>query len=54
MRGGMEAIYDDVPVPVGLTHFASRKPARGAISQLESWPASLEKLRLRLPFRTTS
>jgi hypothetical protein len=31
MRGGMEAIYDDVPVPVGLTHFALQKLARGAM-----------------------
>ena len=31
MRGGMEAIYDDVPVPVGLTRFAAQTPARGAM-----------------------
>lgn len=31
MRGGMEAIYDDVPIPLGLTHFASAKPARGGM-----------------------
>jgi len=29
MQGGMEAIYDDVPVPVGFMHFAPIKPARG-------------------------
>ena len=29
MRGGMEAIYDDVPVPVGMMTFAPLKPARG-------------------------
>ena len=31
MRGGMEAIYDDVPVPIGLTSFAPQKQARGAM-----------------------
>ena len=31
MRGGMEAIDDDVPVPVGLMQFAARTPARGAM-----------------------
>lgn len=30
-RGGIEAIYDDVPVPVGLAQFAPRQPARGAM-----------------------
>lgn len=29
MRGGMEAIYDDVPKPVGMMAFAPIKPARG-------------------------
>ncbi|HEX6495670.1 MAG TPA: phenylacetaldoxime dehydratase family protein [Acidobacteriaceae bacterium] len=28
-QGGMEAIYDDVPVPVGFMKFAPVKPARG-------------------------
>ena len=28
-RGGMEAIYDDVPGPIGLTAFAPVVPARG-------------------------
>jgi hypothetical protein len=27
----MEAIYDDVPKPVGLMQFASARPARGAM-----------------------
>lgn len=31
MQGGMEAIYDDVPKPVGFMHFAPVKPARGAM-----------------------
>jgi len=31
MRGGMEAIYDDVPVPLGLAKFAPHQPARGAM-----------------------
>jgi hypothetical protein len=29
MQGGMEAIYDDVPKPVGFMRFAPIKPARG-------------------------
>lgn len=29
MQGGMEAIYDDVPVPIGFMRFATIKPARG-------------------------
>jgi hypothetical protein len=29
MRGGMEAIYDDVDDPIGLMRFAPLKPARG-------------------------
>src|SRR5580693_1133950 len=28
-RGGMEAIYDDVPKPIGMMKFAPLKPARG-------------------------
>src|SRR5579862_3365240 len=28
-RGGIEAIYDDVPTPIGLTAFAPVVPARG-------------------------
>jgi len=31
MRGGMEAIYDDVPIPVGLARFAPAQPAGGAM-----------------------
>jgi len=29
MRGGMEAIYDDIPKPVGFSAFATVKQARG-------------------------
>lgn len=29
MRGGMEAIYDDVRVPLGFARFAPMHPARG-------------------------
>lgn len=29
MRGGMEAVYDDVPKPLGLMQFAPVQPARG-------------------------
>jgi len=29
MRGGMEAIYDDMPSPIGMMKFAPLKPARG-------------------------
>jgi hypothetical protein len=28
-RGGMEAIYDDLPAPIGLLQFAPGRPARG-------------------------
>jgi hypothetical protein len=31
MQGGMEAIYDDVPKPVGFMRFAPVAPARGAM-----------------------
>jgi hypothetical protein len=31
MSGGMEAIYDDVPEPIGFMRFAPVKPARGAM-----------------------
>ena len=31
MRGGIEAIYDDLPVPVGMLKFADVKDARGAM-----------------------
>jgi hypothetical protein len=30
IRGGMEAIYGDVPPPLGLTAFAPIRPATGA------------------------
>ena len=29
MRGGMEAIYDDMKAPIGMMKFATLKPARG-------------------------
>ena len=31
MRGGMEAVYDDVPVRLGFGQFAPMQPARGAM-----------------------
>jgi hypothetical protein len=31
MGGGMEAIYDDLPEPVGFLHFATQSQARGAM-----------------------
>jgi hypothetical protein len=31
MRGGVDAIYDDMTKPTGLARFASAKPARGAM-----------------------
>jgi hypothetical protein len=31
MRGGMEAVYDDMETPLGFTAFAPQKPARGAM-----------------------
>lgn len=29
LRGGMEAVYDDMPQPIGMMRFAPVKPARG-------------------------
>ena len=29
MRGGVEAVYDDIPKPIGLAVFAPVRPARG-------------------------
>jgi len=31
MRGGMEAVYDDLPEPIGMLKFAPNQPARGAM-----------------------
>jgi Domain of unknown function (DUF4188) len=31
MRGGMEAVYDDLPKPIGFMRFAPVKAARGAM-----------------------
>jgi hypothetical protein len=31
MKGGMEAIYDDIAEPIGLMRFAPVHPARGAM-----------------------
>jgi hypothetical protein len=31
LKGGMEAIYDDLPEPLGFLKFAPRKQARGAM-----------------------
>jgi hypothetical protein len=31
MRGGMEAIYDDLPAPIGFLRFAPEIPARGSM-----------------------
>jgi hypothetical protein len=31
MRGGIEAVYDDLPKPVGMMAFAPVKPARGPL-----------------------
>ena len=48
MRGGVEAIYDDIKVPLGLSSFAPTKPARGpmfsararlGVNGVESTPA---------------
>ena len=36
MRGGIEAIYDDVAVPVGMMRFAPVKPARGPMFSARS------------------
>ena len=48
LRGGFEAIYDDLPQPIGMMKFAPLQPARGGAfsarqrlsrEQLESSPA---------------
>ena len=31
IRGGIEAIYDDMPAPIGLMRFAPLSPARGSV-----------------------
>ena len=31
MRGGMEAVYDDMPIRLGFGQFAPLEPARGAM-----------------------
>jgi hypothetical protein len=31
LRGGIEAIYDDMPQPIGMMKFATLQPARGNI-----------------------
>lgn len=36
MRGGMEAVYDDVPVPLGFGQFAPVQPARGPMFSARS------------------
>lgn len=36
MRGGMEAIYDDVPKPVGMMAFAPLEKARGKMFSARS------------------
>jgi hypothetical protein len=36
MRGGMEAIYDDVDVPIGMMSFAPLEKARGAMFSARS------------------
>jgi len=36
MRGGVEAIYDDIKVPLGLSSFAPTKIARGAMFSARS------------------
>ena len=36
MRGGMEAIYDDIPKPLGFSAFAPVNPARGPLFSARS------------------
>ena len=36
MRGGFEAVYDDMAAPVGLMRFAPPKPARGGLFSARS------------------
>lgn len=44
MRGGMEAIYDDVPGPLGFMSFAPVVPARGAMFGAAHRTARADKL----------
>src|SRR6516162_2270252 len=41
MRGGMEAVYDDVPVPLGFGQFAPTQPARGPMFSAARGPSWL-------------
>ena len=36
MRGGMEAVYDDMPVPLGFGQFATLQSARGPMFSARS------------------
>lgn len=36
MRGGMEAVYDDMRAPVGMLHFAAERRARGRMFSARS------------------
>jgi hypothetical protein len=31
MRGGIEAVFDDIPKPIGLMRFAPRRAAKGGM-----------------------
>jgi hypothetical protein len=37
MRGGIEAIYDDMPKPIGLMKFAPLSTARGSVFSSRQW-----------------
>jgi len=51
MKGGMEAVYDDMPGDLGLLSFASAEPARGRMfsardrARLEGEPALDQPIR---------
>lgn len=53
LRGGMEAIYDDMPERLGLLAFAQALPARGAMfsARLRAGLAGVEQLPPAIPER---
>ncbi len=48
MRGGMEAIYDDMPRPTGFMSFAPVKPARGPLFSARSRDRTRRRAHRRL------
>lgn len=51
LAGGMEAIYDDVPAPLGFTAFAPTRPAHGAMFSARTRARRPGESRLEPPVR---